>query len=206
MARSTVVLLAKLVFMAAILAQVGWAHSESGLASGFVHGWMHPLGGLDHLLAMVAVGLWAAQLASGGDRRALWGVPLAFVAVMALGGLLGMLGLELPFVETGILLSVFLLGSLVLFAARLPLGFSAAIVGVFALFHGHAHGAEMPSSASSLEYALGFVLSTTLLHLIGIGAGLLSDRVTALPALHKLPLLRLQGALVVLGGAMVMLA
>lgn len=198
--------MAKPVFATAILAQVGLAHSEYGSASGFVHGWMHPLGGLDHLLAMVAVGLWAAQLASGGDRRALWGVPLAFVAVMALGGLLGMLGLEVPLVETGILLSVFLLGGLVLFAARMQLGFGAVLVGLFTLFHGHAHGAEMPASVSGLEYALGFVLSTALLHLMGIGAGLLSGQATTLPALHTLPLLRLLGALVVLGGVMVMQA
>ncbi|MCX7784464.1 MAG: HupE/UreJ family protein [Meiothermus sp.] len=204
MAWSRACISARLVFAATILAQLGLAHTNQGETSGLVHGWMHPLGGLDHLLAMVAVGLWAAQLASAGDRRALWGVPLAFVGVMALGGLLGMLGLELPLVETGILLSVFLLGGLVLFAARLPLGLSAVVVGVFALFHGHAHGAEMPPSASGLEYALGFVLATTMLHLIGIGVGLLLGRASALPALQKLPLLRLLGALVVLGGVMVM--
>lgn len=206
MASSMAVSTARLVFMTGILAQVGLAHSELGQASGFVHGWMHPLGGLDHLLAMIAVGLWAAQLASAGDRRALWGVPLAFVAVMALGGLLGMLSLELPLVETGILWSVFLLGGLVLFAARMPLGFGAALVGLFALFHGHAHGTEMPANASGLEYALGFLLSTALLHLVGVGTGLLLGRASTLPALHKLPLLRLMGALVVLGGVMVMQA
>ncbi len=206
MASGEAVFTVRLVFTTGILAQVGLAHSEQGSASGFMHGWAHPLGGLDHMLAMMAVGLWAAQLASSGDRRALWGVPMAFVTVMALGGLLGMLGVELPFVEAGILLSVFLLGALVLFAARLPLGFSAAVVGALALFHGHAHGAEMPASASGLEYALGFALSTALLHLIGIGVGLLSVKAIELPTLRRLPMLRLLGALVLLGGVMVMQA
>lgn len=116
---------------------------------------------------MIAVGLWAAQM--GG--RAIWAVPLTFVSVMVLGGVLGMNNIAVPFVEQGIVLSVLVLGVLITAAVRLPLAASAAIVGLFAIFHGSAHGAEMPSTASGIEYALGFVLATTLLHSVGIAVG-----------------------------------
>jgi urease accessory protein len=138
--------------------------AEAGLAAGFAH----PLLGPDHLLAMIAVGLWASQL--GG--RALWLVPASFVTVMAAGAGLGMVT-ALPAVELGIIGSLVVLGALVAFAARLPAAVGAAIVGAFALFHGHAHGAEMPVGASAL-HALGFVAATALLHGIGVAAGLYS--------------------------------
>ena len=155
------------------------AHAHPGLGStgGFSHGLAHPLLGLDHLCAMVAVGLWAAQL--GG--RARWLVPLAFVGVMALGGMLGMAAISIPFAEHGILASVLVLGALIAAAVRLPVGASAAIVGAFALFHGHAHGAEMPENTSGLLYALGFIVATTGLHLGGTGLGSLAQRWTSAP-------------------------
>jgi urease accessory protein len=139
-----------------------------GHTHGFFNGVAHPLTGLDHICAMVAVGLWAAQ--RGG--RALWAVPLAFVSVMALGGMLGMAGGSLPFVETGIATSVLILGVLIAASVRLPLLMSVFIVGMFALFHGYAHGAEMPATASGLAYGIGFMIATASLHLCGIGLGL----------------------------------
>jgi len=146
------------------------AHAHPGHdANGFAAGVSHPLHGLDHLLAMVAVGLWAAQL--GG--RARWVVPASFVSVMALGGALGMAGVALPFAEQGIFASVLMLGVLIAAAVRMPLAASAALVGLFALCHGHAHGLEMPATATGLTYGAGFVFATALLHATGIGAGLL---------------------------------
>jgi urease accessory protein len=143
-----------------------------GHTHGFANGLAHPLTGLDHICAMVAVGLWAAQ--RGG--RALWLVPAAFVSVMILGGSLGMAAVPIPFVEPGIAASVLVLGVLIAAAVRLPLPASALLVGVFALFHGYAHGAEMPGSVSGLLYGLGFVVATASLHLLGIGLGLSAQR------------------------------
>lgn len=158
----------RLVFaMVLLVPALADAHVGVGETSGFIHGLTHPLFGLDHVCAMVAVGLWAAQL--GG--RSLWVVPLTFVSVMVLGGMLGMLGVELPFVEQGIVLSVLMLGVLIAAAVRLPLWVSSGVVGVFALFHGHAHGAEMPVETSGLTYAIGFVLATASLHLSGVAFG-----------------------------------
>jgi len=157
------------------------AHTGAGPADGFSHGFAHPWGGWDHLLAMLAVGLWASQL--GG--RALWSVPCAFVGVMALGGLLGMAQLALPGIELGILASVLVLGVLVAAAARLPLAVSASIVGIFALFHGLAHGLEMPAGSSGAGYALGFVLATLLVHALGLALGLGFQRL-AQPGLVRL--------------------
>jgi urease accessory protein len=137
--------------------------AEAGLAAGFAH----PLLGLDHVLAMVAVGLWASQL--GG--RALWLVPASFVALMAVGAGVGTLT-ALPAVELGIVGSLVVLGTLVAFAARLPLAAGAALVGLFAVFHGHAHGAEMPEAGSAGLYAVGFIAATALLHGIGVVGGL----------------------------------
>jgi len=142
------------------------AHPGHGSA-GFVPGFAHPLNGADHLLAMVAVGLWAAQL--GG--RAFWAIPAAFVSVMTLGGALGMMHAPIPFVEQGILLSVLTLGVLIAAAVRLPLAASAAIVGLFALCHGFAHGAEMPQNATGFAYGAGFALTTALLHGCGMASG-----------------------------------
>lgn len=142
------------------------AHVNAGETAGFLHGFLHPIGGLDHILAMVGVGLWAAQL--GG--RALWSVPLAFVVAMAIGGILGILGTPIPFVEPAIIASDFILGILVVMATRFPLWASASLVGFLAIFHGFAHGAEMPADTSGLIYSIGFMLATLGLHLSGIGA------------------------------------
>ena len=144
------------------------AHTGVGTTSGFAHGFTHPIGGIDHVLVMVAVGLFAAHL--GG--RALWAVPLSFVTMMAASGAAGMGGMELPFVEIGIGLSVVVLGAAVAFSLHVPTMVAMALVGLFAIFHGHAHGAEMPESASGFAYALGFVLATAGLHACGIGLGL----------------------------------
>lgn len=149
------------------LAVPAFAHTGHG-TEGIMAGLAHPVGGLDHLLAMIAVGLWAAQ--QGG--RALWAVPAAFVSMLLVGGLLGMAGIGLPLVETGITGSVILFGALLVGAARLPVQAGMALVGVFALFHGYAHGAEMPEAASAFTYGLGFVLATALLHISGAVAGL----------------------------------
>ncbi|ODR99393.1 urease accessory protein [Methyloceanibacter methanicus] len=145
------------------------AHTGIGATSGFMHGFMHPLGGLDHLLAMVLVGIFAYQL--GG--RALWLVPLTFIAVMALGGFLGVADIPVPFVEIGIALSVIVLGAIVAFGIKAPVAVAMAIAGLFAIFHGHAHGTEMPMDASGALYGAGFIMATALLHAIGIGIGML---------------------------------
>ena len=154
----------------AALAHVGvGASTTSGLVSGFAH----PLTGLDHLAAMVAVGLWAAQ--RGG--RALWAVPMSFVSVMAFGGLLGTAGLSMPFVAPAIVASVLVLGVLVAAAVRLPVLASSLLVGLCALFHGHAHGADMPVTVAGLSYGAGVLLATGLLHGAGLGFGLLAQQV-----------------------------
>lgn len=146
------------------------AHSGEGAVNGFVSGFTHPLFGADHIVAMVAVGLWGAFLGT----PAVWMLPVVFPAVMAFGGALGVMGVAVPAIETGIALSGIVLGLMVLFAARPPLSVAAVLVGVFAIFHGHAHGTELPSAASPLTYSIGFVLSTGLLHLGGIGIGQLT--------------------------------
>jgi len=166
------------------------AHTGIGHTSGLIHGLAHPIGGLDHVCAMVAVGLWAAQM--GG--RAVWLVPLTFVTVMALGGVLGMAAVPLVFAEQGIVLSLLVLGVLIAAAVRLPLAVSAAVVGVFAVFHGYAHGAEMPQNASGLAYAAGFMLATALLHASGIGMALLAGKT------GRAEWLRLAGAAIALCG------
>ncbi|MEQ1953787.1 HupE/UreJ family protein [Mesorhizobium sp. CN2-181] len=145
------------------------AHTGVGDTSGFLHGFSHPLSGPDHILAMTMVGLFAWQL----GRRALWLVPASFVAVMALGGLLGGTGVEVPYVETGIALSVVVLGAVVALGVKAPVAAAMGLVGLFAMFHGHAHGAEMPEDAAGVAYAAGFMIATVLLHVIGIGIGLL---------------------------------
>lgn len=152
----------------ALLPSFVHAHAGIGEAGGFVHGLVHPASGLDHVCAMLAVGLWAVQ--TGG--RSVWAVPLTFVSVMVLGGALPGLGVSLPFVEQGIVLSVLLLGVLIAASVRLPLWLGSAMVGLFALWHGHAHGTEMPALASGIEYALGFMLATAVLHVIGMAFGL----------------------------------
>ncbi|OLP55710.1 urease accessory protein [Rhizobium rhizosphaerae] len=151
-----------------LLPGAAFAHTGVGHASGFVHGFAHPVSGLDHILAMVMVGLFAARL--GG--RALWLLPITFVAVMALGGALGVAGVTVPFVETGIALSVLVLGAVVALNVKAPTAAAMGLVGLFAIFHGHAHGAEMPEDAGGLAYAAGFMLATALLHGAGLALGL----------------------------------
>jgi urease accessory protein len=179
-----------------VVAPMAYAHVGAGETAGFLRGFAHPLGGLDHLLAMVAVGLWAGQ--RGG--RARWTIPMAFVTIMILGGIMGALGVTLPYVEQGIALSVLVLGILVAAAVSWPLPASMLLVGVFALFHGHAHGAEMPISVFGTEYGAGFVLATAILHASGVGAAILSRD------LHRSMLVRLSGTAIAASGLVLLLA
>jgi urease accessory protein len=167
------------------------AHPSIGLAVSFAAGVAHPLSGLDHIAAMTAVGLWAAV--KGG--RALWVWPLTFVAIMLVGGSLGLAQIALPFVEAGILASVVVLGLMVALVVNPPVWVGAAIVGVFALLHGHAHGAEVVHNVNGLEYVAGFLLATAILHAVGIGLGLTLQRVA--PG----PVNRIAGAICVAIGA-----
>jgi urease accessory protein len=146
-----------------------WAHIQSGQAGGFLSGLSHPVSGLDHVLAMVAVGLWGAQLGT----PALWVLPVAFPMMMAFGGMLGLMGMPLPGVEVGIALSAMVLGALVLGGIRLSLIAAVLVVAFFALFHGHAHGTELEAGQNAMLYSLGFVIATGLLHAVGIGIGLI---------------------------------
>ncbi len=143
------------------------AHQETGQAAGFLSGLAHPVSGLDHVLAMVAVGLWGAVL----GPPAIWVLPVAFPVVMALGGLMGLLGIPVPGVEVGIALSAIVLGAMVLAELRPALWLAAAVVAFFAIFHGHAHGQELPEGTNALLYSLGFVVATGLLHAVGILLG-----------------------------------
>jgi len=147
---------------------IAFAHPGHGGESSGLAGFIHPFGGIDHLLAMIAVGLFAAHL--GG--RALWAVPATFVAVMALGGLFGAAGMALPFVETAVALSVLVFGAVIVSQMTPTVGAAMALVGVFAIFHGYAHGSEMPVGSTGLPYGLGFVAATALLHGFGISLGL----------------------------------
>jgi urease accessory protein len=154
-------------FSTAALAHVG-DHSHMS----FTEGLLHPFTGLDHVLAMVAVGLWASQL--GG--RALWLLPLTFPAVMAIGAALGLSGVTLPLVEIGIAGSVMVLGAVVALALRPSLAISIPLIGAFALLHGYSHGVELPANASALSYGAGFIAATLVLHAIGIATGLIAGR------------------------------
>jgi urease accessory protein len=150
--------------------EVGLAHTGEGVAGGFLAGITHPIFGFDHVVAMIAVGLWGAFL----GQPAIWLLPVVFPVVMAFGGLAGVLGMPLPGVETGIALSALALGAMVALALRPPLWVAALLVGAFAIFHGHAHGTELPEAANPLAYGVGFVIATGLLHLSGIALGLLA--------------------------------
>jgi urease accessory protein len=152
---------------ALLLASPAWAHVQQGQAAGFLAGLRHPVSGLDHILAMVAVGLWGAQLGA----PAIWLLPVTFPVVMAFGGFLGLVGIALPGVEVGIAASGILLGAMVAREARPPLWLAAALVGFFAVFHGHAHGTELPAGQSGLLYSMGFVTATGALHGLGIAIG-----------------------------------
>ena len=158
--------------MVVLTPAVAFAHTGVGDASGFVHGFGHPISGLDHILAMLMVGVFAWQL--GG--RAVWLVPVTFVGVMAASGTLGIAGIEVPFVETGIAFSVVVLGAIVAFDVKAPAITAMGVVGLFAIFHGHAHGAEIPEDAAGVAYAAGFMIATALLHLCGISAGFLMGK------------------------------
>jgi urease accessory protein len=153
---------------AVLLASPALAHVQQGQVAGFVAGLLHPASGLDHVLAMVAVGLWGAQLGA----PAIWLLPVTFPLVMACGGFLGLVGVPLPGVEIGIAASAILLGSMVAARARPPLWTAALAVGLFALFHGHAHGTELPAGQSGLLYSIGFVAATGGLHAFGIAIAL----------------------------------
>lgn len=146
-----------------------FAHTGQGAAAGLSHGIMHPLSGLDHILAMVLVGILAFQI--GG--RAIWLLPVSFLTAMAGSGLMGIAGIPVPFVEQGIMLSVVVLGAVVAFGFVTPVPLAAAVVGLFAVFHGYAHGAEMPETASGVAYGAGFLAATAVLHGVGIGIGAL---------------------------------
>ena len=167
-----------------------FAHQRGGEAIGFASGFVHPISGLDHILAMVAVGMWGAQLGA----PAMWVLPVVFPMVMALGGMMGLMSIKLPGIEFCIALSALALGFVVYREARPKLWIAAMIVGVFAVAHGHAHGTELPPGASGVLYSIGFVIATGLLHAIGIGIGLV----------HRWPAgriaLRVAGAVVAMGG------
>ena len=154
------------------------AHTGHGGTHGLVHGLMHPITGLDHVLAMVAVGVFAAFL--GG--RALWLIPASFITFAAIGGVLGMRGAPLPLVELGIAASVIVLGLAIALQVKLPVAIAAGLVGLFGAYHGFAHGAEMPVNASGLGYGLGFLATTVALILAGIGLGSAINRLASRPA------------------------
>lgn len=160
-----------ILLICAALAGPAHAHTGHGLAGGFAGGFLHPLFGLDHVVAMVAVGLWGAFLGA----PAIFILPVVFPLVMAFGGVLGVLGIPLPGVEFGIAVSAVVLGLMVALAAKPHLAVAALLVGLFAIFHGYAHGAELPDGADALAYSLGFVIATGLLHLCGIAFGLLAQ-------------------------------
>ena len=153
---------------------VALAHPGHDGATGLVHGFFHPITGIDHILAMVAVGLLAAQY--GG--RALWLIPATFLAAMAIAGTLGMAGIQVPIAEAGIGLSVVVFGLAVAFQFKPPTLVAMAVVGFFALFHGYVHGAEVPDEQAGLSFAAGFLAATALLHGVGVGLGLLLQRRT----------------------------
>ena len=151
-----------------LYAQTVEAHVNKGEAAGFLSGLKHPISGLDHVVAMIAVGLWGAQLGA----PAIWVLPVAFPMVMAFGGMLGLLGVPLPGMEIGIAASAILLGAAVMMELRPPIALAAALVGFFAIFHGYAHGSELPAGESGLLYSIGFVIATGCLHAAGISIGL----------------------------------
>jgi len=158
-----------LIFALTFLPSSAFAHVERGQATGFITGLQHPWSGLDHVLAMIAVGIWGAQL----GNPALWLLPVTFPMVMSLGALVGLLGIPLPGIEIGIALSAILLGMMVFGEVRPKLVIAAGLVGFFAIFHGHAHGTELPPGQSGLLYSMGFVMATGILHGLGITIGLI---------------------------------
>lgn len=160
------------VLMLAFVPGIAEAHVLQGQAGGFLHGFEHPLSGPDHLLAMFCVGLWGAQM--GG--RSVWSLPIAFPLIMVLGGVIGIAGVPLPAVESGIALSIVALGAAIAVVWRPPEWLAVLVIGIFAVFHGYAHGAELPAAADPADYAIGFVVATGLVHLAGIAVGLAFQR------------------------------
>ena len=174
-----------------LLTRPAFAHTEYGEVTGFLTGLEHPWSGLDHILAMLAVGLWGAQL----GKPAIWLLPIVFPMVMSMGAFLGLIGTPVPGVEIGIALSAVVLGVMVCAEALPKLAVAAVLVGTFAIFHGHAHGTELPEGQSGILYSLGFVIGTGGLHALGIAIGMI----------HKWPAgkrtIRSTGALIAIGGA-----
>ncbi len=165
-------------------------HDSDGAAEGLLAGLLHPVTGVDHVVAMIAVGLWGAQL----RRPAIWVLPVAFPLVMAIGGFLGLVSVPLPGVELGIALSAVALGLCVLLEWRPRVELALVVVAVFAIFHGHAHGTELPKGASGITYSAGFVIATGCLHAVGIGIGEVRR------ARHGASFLRAAGAFVMCAG------
>lgn len=153
----------------ALSSNLAVAHTGEGISGGFLSGLAHPVFGWDHVVAMVAVGLWGAVL----GRPAIWILPIVFPLVMAFGAALGVAGISVPYIETGIALSGIVLGLLIVFLIKTPMPVAAVLVGLFAIFHGYAHGTELPDAANPIAYAVGFVTATGLLHLAGILFGTL---------------------------------
>jgi len=177
-----------------VLSAAAHAHTDAAASGGFIAGFLHPLAGFDHLLAMIAVGIWGAALGS----PLIWALPVAFPLLMVVGGILGIAGVPLPFVETGIALSVLVLGLAIVAAWRAPVAVAVVLVAFFGVLHGHAHGTELPGSASPAAYAAGFVISTGLLHLAGIALG-------ALRSVPRGPLMvRAAGGLIALAGVWIL--
>lgn len=172
------------------------AHVLAGEGGGFLHGFEHPLSGLDHMLAMFCVGLWGAQM--GG--RSVWSLPIAFPLIMVVGGMMGIAGIPLPAVESGIALSIIVLGAAIACLWRPPEWLAVVVIGVFAIFHGYAHGAELPNAADPADYAFGFVVATGLIHLAGIAVGLGFQR------LQGGQMARALGGLIGLGGVYFLVA
>lgn len=181
-----------MVCVLALLAGPAWAHSGTGLAGGFGSGFAHPFGGGDHLLAMVCVGVWGAFL----GRPLVYALPVAFPMMMVVGAVAGMFAAPMAPVETGIAISVLTLGACIACAWRAPAWVALAIVATFALFHGYAHGRELPSAADPVGYSLGFVFATGLLHVVGIGLGELGART------RRMGVLRFVGVVVAAVGAL----
>ena len=188
------------VFLAILLWPLAaWAHVESGQAGGFLSGLSHPISGLDHVLAMIAVGLWGAQLGS----PAVWLLPVAFPMMMAFGGMLGLMGIPVPGIEIGIAVSGVVLGALILGEKKMPLFAALLIVAFFAIFHGHAHGTELEAGQNAMLYSLGFVICTGTLHAVGIGMGLVYRWNIGRMALRGAGSIVMVGGLFFLWGALV---
>lgn len=181
---------------AALSAGAAWAHTGVGPTSGFAFGLAHPFSGLDHVLAMVLVGMLAVQI--GG--RAVWALPLAFVSMMAVGGVLGMAGIAIPFVEVGIALSVLVLGGVLALGWKPPVALAVAAAGIFAVFHGHSHGTEMQYGLSAVGYGSGFVAATLALHAGGLLTGFGLRRMKA-----GVPAMRLAGGSAAAVGALMLI-